>query len=251
MKKYISILVVLLVLPLGFINAQNVGEGAPNFSLTADNGTTYTLNAHRDKVVFLFLFGNSCAHCIANGPNTESGIYQYFKNNSEVVTLGADVWNGSAGQVQSYKSSTGITFPVLLNASSLTSSYSTTYDRVVVIDQNGVIRFKSTNNATSSVVAQAKAVIDNLLQTTSIEVPSVEKFKAYINRGVKQLVFNKPYTSDELTEVRVMDMSGRIVYQRKQLLDEENRIPFNPDHKGLYFLSLNQSEGRHITKVLY
>ena len=251
MKNHIAILVMLLVLPLGITQAKSVGESAPDFTLTTDGGNTFNLSDQRGKVVFLFLFGNTCPSCIANAPNTESIIYQNLKNNANFVAVGADVWDGSLGLVQSFKSSTGVTYPLLQDASSLKTSYSTNYDRVIVIDQQGIIRFKSTSGASSSVLNQAKSVIDNLLQTADIDAPSAVEFKAYVNRAAQQLVFNKPYVSDELTEVRVMDMSGRIIYQRQEYLTDDNRIPFNPSHKGLYFIHVSNNEGVHFEKIIY
>jgi hypothetical protein len=51
-----------------------------------------------------------------------------------------------------------------MDGSSVQSAYSTTYDRIIVVDQGGVIRYKATANATSSVVNEAKAVIITFLQ---------------------------------------------------------------------------------------
>lgn len=252
MKTYISLFMILLMLPTVALKAQNVGDAAPDFTLTSDGGTSFTLSAQQGKVVSLFLFGNSCAHCIANGPNTESGIYQELKNNPNFVAVAADVWDGSLGQVQSYKASTGITYPILLSGSSLLSAYTTTYDRLIIIDQQGIIRFESTANASTSVVAQAKAVIDNLLMTADIAEPESNlKFHAYHNASAGLLNFNNPFQLQGLATVRIMDMSGRIVHLSARNLEASNSLDFNPNTRGVYFLSVSLNGLTHLAKVLY
>ncbi len=59
--------------------------------------------------------------------------------------LGADGWNGTVGQLQGFKDATGVTFPLLLNASmasggNLYSLYGT-YDNYIVINKQGVVRY--------------------------------------------------------------------------------------------------------------
>ncbi|NJK85193.1 MAG: TlpA family protein disulfide reductase [Bacteroidales bacterium] len=112
---------------------QNVGEPAPDFTLNVLNGGQFKLSDQKGKVVFIFVFGYNCPHCKANGPNTQTGIYEMFMDNSSFVAIGVDTWNGNSSGVESFKATTGITYPLGLNASSIESLYSTTYDRILVV----------------------------------------------------------------------------------------------------------------------
>ena len=100
-------------------NAQNLGSAAPDFTLEKLDGGSFTLSEQSEKIVFIFFFGNSCSHCLANGPNTQTDIYELYKDNPNFVAVGIDTWNGNASAVQSYKSTTGIEYPLLLNGSAL------------------------------------------------------------------------------------------------------------------------------------
>ena len=70
-----------------------------------------------------------------------------------------DQWDGNASSVRSFKTTTGINFPLLLTASPVATSYKTTYDRIVVIDKTGYVRFTGSQNVSSDLAA-AKAIVE-------------------------------------------------------------------------------------------
>ena len=139
------------------VEPAKTGEVAPDFSLTDLDGNTRKLSDYKGKVVVLFLFGNTCPSCIAVGPQIQSKIADKYASNSNFVILGLDQWNGTKSVVESFKSKTGIKFPLLLNASSVQDAYSTQYDRLLVIDKDGFLRFKGGQFATND--------IDNVIST--------------------------------------------------------------------------------------
>ncbi len=154
----------------GFVNGQAVGTAAPDFTLSTDEGGSFKLSEQKGKVVFIFFFGYACPHCLGNGNNTETGVYNVYKEDSDFVAIGIDTWNGNASGVANFKSSTGLTYPLCYEGSDVESLYGTTYDRMVVIDKEGVIQYKSTVNSTSDIVEAASGVISTLLTdaTTSL-----------------------------------------------------------------------------------
>ena len=112
---------------------------APLFSLASlDNGTV-NLADYENKVVVLYFFGSSCPNCIAAGPDIEKKLQTPFAANDDYAIIGLDQWNGNNAAVSSFKSRTGITFPLLLNASGVASEYETTYDRLIVLNKEGKI----------------------------------------------------------------------------------------------------------------
>lgn len=253
MMKKLKILALAISLVLVVqIDAQGVGDNAPDFTLNDLDGDSFTLSSHLGKVVFIFTFGNSCSHCIANGPNTESGIYQVYKNNSDFVAIGIDTWDGNEGQVQSYRNTTGLTYPLMLNGSSFLSAYSTGYDRMIVVDQNGVIRYKSTSDATASVVAEAKLVVSDLLSTTALEsnqTSSIQLEAAYLS-SQNLLRINNPFGNDGPITYRIMDMTGRILQQSKLYLSESNDIALEVPSRGLNFISLSDGQKSYTSKFI-
>lgn len=251
--KTIQLITVAIALVLAAqVSAQNVGDNAPSFNLDKVDGGSFNLADQAGKVVFIFTFGHSCSHCIANGPNTQSGIYNVYKDNANFVAVGIDAWNGSAGQVQSYRASTNITYPLLLNGGTMVSAYSTTYDRMIVIDQSGVIRYKSTNNASPTVVSQASDVISDLLATAAIDTDKAPNKKlevAYVS-SQNSLRLNNPFAADGQVTYRVMDMSGRILEQSYMQLSESNTIYLDARLQGLNFISISDGQKTYTSKFI-
>lgn len=153
---------IILSLPARKALAQDVGDIAPDFTLQELSGATYTLSDERSKVVFLFFLGYGCPFCRSIGPSTESDVEEKFGSNENFLAIGLDTWNGTKSQLQGFKDLTGITYPLLLNASGVGGDYKTTYDRVWVVDQYGKIAFKGTQSATND-LSTAIIVIDNYL----------------------------------------------------------------------------------------
>ena len=138
------------------------GTAAPQFTLKSLNNSNVSLSDFKNKVVVLFFFGNNCPSCKAAAPNVQSMLVTPFASKNDYMVLGLDQWNGNAASVEAFKTTTGVTFPLLLNAASVASDYKTTYDRIVVIDKAGNIAFKGTQAASSDISA-VKTKVTELL----------------------------------------------------------------------------------------
>ncbi len=117
--------------------AQNVGDPAPDFSYQSLSGDTVRLSDYTGKVVFLFLFGNGCPSCKSIGNDTETRVQAVYGSRDDFQALGLDLWNSTSSvtSVTGFKSTTKISYPLLLKAGDMEQKYSTTYDRLLVIDQ--------------------------------------------------------------------------------------------------------------------
>jgi len=135
---------------------------APSFSLTSLDGKTVNLADFDKKVVVLFFFGNNCPTCKAAAPGIESSLFKPNEANPNFVLLGLDQWNGNKNSVEAFKTSTKVSFPLLLNASSVAAAYKTTFDRIVIIDKTGKIAYAGQQNASSDLNA-AKNKVTELL----------------------------------------------------------------------------------------
>lgn len=141
----------------------STGTMALAFELKSLTGSTVKLSDFKDKVVVLFFFGNACPSCKAAAPNIQTMLQGTFGSNPGFMLVGLDQWDGNAAAVESFMKSTGVTFPLLLMASPTAKAYSTTYDRLVVIDKSGNIMFDGKQGAGSDLAA-AKTKIEMLLK---------------------------------------------------------------------------------------
>ncbi len=146
---------------------EAVGKLAPNFTYTSLDGQQVSLSQFQGKVVYLFFYGAGCPHCRSNGPVTETEINQKFNQNPNFVALGLDTWNQSASANNSFKTTTGITYTLLLNAQqSLVDYYGNTssYDRSVVIDADGNIAYQGSNFVNTDATAVANVIESKLAE---------------------------------------------------------------------------------------
>ncbi|MCP9290725.1 redoxin family protein [Gracilimonas sediminicola] len=167
MKPFLLLLLIVLFSPPALAQV-NTGDPAPGFTYTSLDGDEISLADFEGKVVYIFFYGAGCPHCLDNGPITENDIYQPHMEDTGFVALGLDTWNLSRSANQSFKSETGITYTLLLNArQSLEDYYGNTssYDRSVVISKEGEIAYKGTGFVDTD-TDQVIAVIEEELSKT-------------------------------------------------------------------------------------
>jgi peroxiredoxin len=160
---------VLFIMLTGFVFAADVGEEAPDFTLGQLGGGTFTLSDYRGKVVYIFWFGHGCPYCLnPNGPNSQTKLVDFYTDN-EIQAVGIDTWPGSnESNVGSFKISTGVEYPLLINGGNVANDYQVTYDRSMVIDQQGIIRYYGGTHSAHK-WDEIRDVIDGLLTTTNLE----------------------------------------------------------------------------------
>ena len=149
--------------------AQGVGDTAPDFTYQNLSGDTVKLSDYQGKVVFLFLFGNGCSNCKLIGNDTETKVQEVYGTRDDFQAIGLDLWNSTSSvtTVTAFKSTTKITYPLLLKAGDMEEDYKTTYDRVIVIDREGKIRHKGSTVVYNDLDA-AIGVIEGLFATTDV-----------------------------------------------------------------------------------
>ena len=72
------------------------------------------------------------------GPTIEREIWSKHKDkaNKPVEMIGLDLWNGNRLQVNAYSQLTGITFPILMDASKGGNRWGVGLEHVLVVDQD-------------------------------------------------------------------------------------------------------------------
>lgn len=234
------------------LTAQEVGDMSPDFTLKTTDDKDFTLSDHEGKVVFIFFFGNSCGHCLANGPNTQTDIYSKYMNNEDFVAVGIDTWDGNASAVEGYKASTKIEYDLLLNGSQVVKDYSSTYDRIILVDKEGKIQYKSTSNADKATTAAASAKIAELLEQTT-SVGSQLKSKEFLlapNKVGNELIINNPFENDQQVNVRIVSITGKTVLNQQLELSQANHLDINALPMGYYTLVLESASDIRIAKFV-
>jgi len=103
-------------------------------------------------------------------------IHQYYANAApgQVQVLGADLYNGTAAQLRSFKTQTGATYPLLLQGASSTggnlSTLYGTFDNYVVISRQGIVRYHAADlwpHGNRYHLNEIRACVDSLIGNTT------------------------------------------------------------------------------------
>ncbi len=250
MKKGLYIIVILFLAGSMKMKAQQEGSTAPDFEADLLGGEKFRLSEQEGKVVLVFLFGNSCPGCIAAGTEIESSIYQVFKDNPDFTAIGLDTWDTSSNEstVTNFRSTTGISFPLGLKAGAIAAAYATTYDRLMVIDQGGILVHKGVLIAANDINNTVQAIEQSLAVTGAGDQNEVSAPKVYPNPSAGVITFDPG--NHEIAGVTLHDAAGRIVFMEQTDIHLPDSAPMtlNLDHleRGIYFYTLTTLRGSRL-----
>ena len=140
----------------------------------------------------------------------------------EVQLLGVDLWNGTAAQLNAFRTSTGATYPLLLNGASFTGgnveTLYGTYDNYVVLNKQRVVRYHAAlgwPHGNRYHLNEIRACVDSLVSSTVDVPPSAApplSLSASPNpaRGSCRLSVMLAEAVSEAS-VQVLDIAGRVV----------------------------------------
>ena len=233
------------------IIAQNEGDAAPDFSFSSTTGSTLSLSDYEGKVLYIFLFGHSCPFCLAVGNDTEEKIHKQYKSNEDFRIIGLDTWDGSQSAVTNFREQTMITYPLGLKAGKMENLYSTSYDRIIIIDRDGKIAYKG-NTSVANDLDNSIEALDNLLQQNPTSVshqtdePKIGEF--YPNPASEQVNIQVS-NLDELS-VSIYNPIGKMVWQQTYSSlspGESLTIDVKDLPQGYYYVRFNHA-GREVVK---
>ena len=252
MKRTMIWALALFLLGWSGLNAQDVGNAAPDFEVDLQGGGTFKLSNYEGKVVFVFLFGNGCPSCKAIGADVETMIHQVYLDTSQFVAIGLDTWDASSNEssVSGFRSNTGITFPLAIKAGSVAADYGTTYDRFMVIDRAGTLVHKGVVLASND-INNAKEAISQSLAVTSVGSP-VEKsdLKVYPNPASRFIYLESG--EEEIESFHLYNIAGKQILDISDVYQGNSSltIPVDEINPGLYFYQYRGSKSKISGKLV-
>ncbi|MBI5169804.1 MAG: redoxin domain-containing protein [Candidatus Eisenbacteria bacterium] len=132
----------------------NPGQAAPAFTknvLNSNPWPTATLSQFAGKVLVLEILGYDCVFCMTAAPSIETNIWRHYQTVApgQVQVLGCDVRDGTIAQLNGFRTTTGVTYPLLrdcwggaLNPQNFVNWYGER-DNYVVINKQGVVRYRA------------------------------------------------------------------------------------------------------------
>jgi peroxiredoxin len=209
----------------------SAGDVAPNFTKNElapgpAVGAPRSLSEFAGKVVLLILAGYNCPFCINNAPSVQANLWQYYQANhpGQVQVLSADVWNGTPAQLQSFRNTTGVTYPLLLNATlepggNLYDLYYPDTDDYIVINKQGIVRYHAADlhgHGQRYVLSELRGCMDSLVTATvDVGEPALPRLALSVSPNPfssrTAVEFANPARSALQALVTVHDLAGRRV----------------------------------------
>ncbi|MCC6651819.1 MAG: hypothetical protein IT348_11775 [Candidatus Eisenbacteria bacterium] len=156
----------------------------------------------------------------------ETNLHQYYDTNypGQVQVLGCDVRDGTIAQLNGFRTTTGVTYPLLrdcfispVHPQSLVAMYGSR-DNFVVINKQGIVRYRAQQTwpyGNAYHLNEIRGCVDSLV-TLGLDAgdgpPAAVRFAAAPNpaRGPSTLSLALPQGEPGL-RVEVLDLSGRLV----------------------------------------
>ena len=238
---------------LGFsflqVQGQTVGEAGPDFEVDLLGGGTYKLSDMSGKVVLVFFFGNTCPACVTAGPHLESDIYQEFMSNENFTAIGLDVWDSSSSSesVGAFKDQTGVSFPLGLKAAKVASDYGSTRDRLLVIDQEGVLVHKGGSGAKNDIPNAVEAIQEALMVAGLGQARTGQNVAIYPVPARDQVNFE---ARDEIRTIRLYNAGGMLIREQNYASGTNQVMGLEGIVGGLYFYRVDLASGSSTGKII-
>ena len=222
MKKLVIIIFVIVPLIAHNGSAQQVGESAPDFSISLLSG------------------GN----CEAAGPEIQEKLVAAFAGNSDYQSVGVDQWNYPTSSVQSFKTTSKLTMPLGLMGGAVSDLYDHIgYDKLLLIGKNGNVIFRQTIGHASEYVDEVQTLINQELEITSASDKLKEQIKLYPNPARERIYISGVSLTSE-TQIKIFDITGRSINPNQIWIlptnDDLVEINISKLPAGLYSLSIEK-----------
>ena len=249
---FLSLIIALNIMISSPAIGQDIGKAAPVFSVKLLDGSTYNLSDHQGKVVVIFFLGNQCPNCVSAAPKIESEIYAKYSGRNDFSMVGIDTWAQSSARLPAFKSSTEVSFPLGVDGSSIASNYATSYDKLAVIDKDGILVHKTSSGGANGDIGNTVEEVNKALakMATSIDDEinnkSVSLSQNYPNPASGKTTIS--FTLKEAGNVNlvVYDVTGKII---STLVSEnknigEHEVSFNTTNlnSGIYYYQLKAGD---------
>lgn len=135
-----------------------------------------------------------------------------------------------------FRNSTGITFPLAIKAGFVAADYATTYDRLMVIDHNGILVHKGKIVAGNDINNAVEAIDLSLTVTGLITVSGSPQLNVYPNPVSDVLHIDAE--GESISGIELFDVAGKRVLNKLftgQIEDSSQELSIQHLELGLYF----------------
>lgn len=238
----------------------NVGDAAPDFTVTDLHGTTHTLSDYSGKYILIDLFAYWCGPCQATAPKINEFYRKYGCNAGDMIVLAFEA-DGSEEQTQTFENDFGgsADFPTPTmsglagGGSDAVDAYGPgAYPTICIVDDEGKIA--NTDVWPVGNVGDLESAITNAGGSSVLVEQACEALSTPEIIGVQTIVYPNPAVShlnvisntNGESQVILTDLLGRQVFSTSTEGDVNLSIDVSNFDAGHYVLSIQS--GKRIEK---
>lgn len=146
-----------------------LGQTAPNFTITDIDGTTFSLSDHRGNVVIMVLMATWCGPCVRQMGHLKQVFDNYGGRGVVIMSIGVDPGEGN-DVIRQFKASHGDNW-IFARGPDVGVTYGVVrIPTLYIIDRQGRIAYKNVGGTPFSTLA---AEIDKLSPTSQVRNPNL------------------------------------------------------------------------------
>ncbi len=126
------------------VTAASVGEVAPDFEVTAQDGREFRLSEYRGrKPVYVIFWNTWCSYCIKKTPRYKK-LQEQFGDKIEIIAINT-TWSDSPEEMRSFEKNHDIEYSTAFDAGELvTDQYGVSnVPTEFIVDIDGIIRYRN------------------------------------------------------------------------------------------------------------
>ncbi len=246
------------------LNVLNVGDVAPNFTLTDLDGVVHTKADYAGKYLIIDMFFTTCGPCQGVSPKVNELYKKYGCNGFDLQVLAVETTTTNAA-THAYEASFGGDQAHLTTTCSGTegggvafqSAYSAAaFPTIIIIGPDGLIKNKDLWPV--SALADLEAGLTAAGATLSahacdavIEEVSFTNTKLYPNPSTGSMSFEYEGNKSETLTMNVVNLVGQVLYTNEYKSNNgQNKVDFNfaELQSGSYFFTVINAEGKSTTQ---
>lgn len=124
-------------------SAVNVGEVAPDFQVTTQNGSTFQLSDFRgQKPVYVVFWNSWCSYCIKKTPRSEK-LQEQFGDKIEIIAINT-TWSDTPEEMRAFEARYQIKYAMAFDTGELVTDRFEVFKvpTEFIVDIDGVIRYR-------------------------------------------------------------------------------------------------------------
>jgi peroxiredoxin len=147
--RIVKALLGLYILALGILltavpsTAATVGEVAPDFEITTQNGNLFRLSDFRGrKPVYVIFWNTWCPYCVKKTPRYRK-LQEQFGDKVEIIAINTS-WSDSPEEMRSFEEHHHINYSTAFDAGELITDRYRVYNvpTEFIVDINGIVRYR-------------------------------------------------------------------------------------------------------------